>query len=152
MIIPPSSAVDILLVEDNPQDLELALRALRQAKLTENIQVARDGAEALEYIFCEGPHTGRRMQDVPRVILLDLKLPKVDGLEVLQRIKGDPRTQTIPIVVLTSSQEQSDVMKSYRLGVNGYIVKPVNFERFVDAVQKLGMYWLLLNHPPVPEA
>jgi len=146
---PPSPVADILLVEDNPQDLELALRALRQAKLTKNIQVARDGAEALEYVFCEGPHTARRMEDAPRVILLDLKLPKIDGLEVLRRIKGDPRTQMIPVVVLTSSQEQRDVGKSYRLGVNGYIVKPVNFEQFVDAVQKLGMYWLLLNHPPI---
>lgn len=149
---PPTPAADILLVEDNPQDLELALRALSQAKLTENIAVARDGAEALEYVFCEGPHASRRIENAPKVILLDLKLPKIDGMEVLQRIKGDPRTQMIPIVVLTSSQEQRDVVQSYRLGVNGYMVKPVNFEHFVDAVQKLGMYWLLLNHPPVPEA
>lgn len=140
--------VEILLVEDNPQDLELAQRALRKANLANRIHVARDGAEALEFIFCEGPHIGRRIEDCPKVILLDLKLPKVDGLEVLRKIKGDPRTSAIPIVVLTSSKEQNDVVESYRLGVNSYIVKPVNFESFVAAVQQLGMYWLLLNHPP----
>lgn len=143
--------VEILLVEDNPQDLELALRALRKANLTNRIHVARDGAEALEFIFCEGAHAARKIEDPPKVILLDLKLPKVDGLEVLQRIKGDPRTQHIPVVVLTSSKEQSDVVESYRLGVNSYIVKPVNFEQFAAAVQDLGMYWLLLNQPRVVE-
>ena len=143
-----NQSVEILLVEDNPQDLELAQRALRKANLTNRIQVARDGAEALEFIFCEGPHAARKIQDTPRVILLDLKLPKVDGLEVLRRIKGDPRTRAIPVVVLTSSKEQNDVVESYDLGVNSYIVKPVNFESFVAAVQQLGMYWLLLNEPP----
>ena len=143
--------VEILLVEDNPQDLELALRALRKANLTNRIHVARDGAEALEFIFCEGAHAARKIEDPPKVILLDLKLPKVDGLEVLQRIKSDPRTQHIPVVVLTSSKEQSDVVESYRLGVNSYIVKPVNFEQFAAAVQDLGMYWLLLNQPRVVE-
>jgi len=143
-----ASAIEILLVEDSPQDLKLALRALKKAALANRIQVARDGAEALEFIFCEGPHAERRIEDTPKVILLDLKLPKVDGLEVIQRIKGDPRTQSIPIVVLTSSKEQGDVIQSYQLGVNSYIVKPVNFESFVKAVQELGMYWLLLNHPP----
>jgi two-component system response regulator len=143
-----ATIVEILIVEDTPQDLELALRALRKAKLTNNIQVARDGQEALEFIFCEGPHSGRKMENGPKVILLDLKLPKIDGLEVLQRIKSDPRTKSIPVVVLTSSKEQSDVVESYHLGVNSYIVKPVNFEQFSEAVQKLGMYWLLLNHPP----
>jgi two-component system response regulator len=143
--------VEILLVEDNPQDLELALRALRKANLTNRIHVARDGAEALEFIFCEGAHAARKIEDPPKVILLDLKLPKVDGLEVLQRIKRDPRTQHIPVVVLTSSKEQSDVVESYRLGVNSYIVKPVNFEQFAAAVQDLGMYWLLLNQPRVVE-
>ncbi len=140
--------VEILLVEDNPQDLELALRALRKANLTNRIHTVRDGAEALDFIFCEGEHAGRKIEDRPKVILLDLKLPKVDGLEVLKRIKSDPRTKMIPVVVLTSSKEQNDVVESYQLGVNSYIVKPVNFESFVAAVQQLGMYWLLLNQPP----
>jgi len=143
-----STSVEILLVEDNPQDLELTQHALRKANLSNRTQVARDGAEALEFVFCEGAHAGRRIEDTPRVMLLDLKLPKVDGLEVLRRIKSDPRTRTIPVVVLTSSKEQNDVVESYELGVNSYIVKPVNFEHFAEAVQKLGMYWLLLNHPP----
>lgn len=145
------TAVEILLVEDNPQDLELALRALKKAHLTNHIQIARDGAEALEFIFCEGQHAGRRIEDTPKVILLDLKLPKVDGIEVLQRIKSDPRTKCIPTVVLTSSKEQNDVVESFRLGVNSYIVKPVEFESFVAAVQELGMYWLLLNESPKVE-
>jgi CheY-like chemotaxis protein len=140
--------VEILLVEDAPQDLELALRALKKANLANHIQVARDGAEALEFIFGEGAHAGRRLEDGPKLILLDLKLPKVDGLEVLKRIKTDPRTMAIPVVVLTSSKEQTDVVESYKLGVNSYIVKPVNFERFVAAVENIGMYWLLLNQPP----
>ncbi len=143
-----TNAVEILIVEDTPQDLELALRALKKAHLTNHIQVVRDGAEALEFIFGEGPHLGRKLEDGPKVILLDLKLPKVDGLEVLKRIKSDPRTKMIPVVVLTSSKEQKDVVESYKLGVNSYIVKPVNFESFAAAVQELGMYWLLLNQPP----
>jgi CheY-like chemotaxis protein len=142
------NAIELLLVEDNPQDLELALRALRKANLSNRIHVARDGAEALEFIFCEGPHAARRITDCPKVILLDLKLPKVDGLEVLKLIKGDPRTKMIPVVVLTSSKEQSDVVESYQLGVNSYIVKPVNFEQFAEAVHDLGLYWLLHNQPP----
>ncbi len=142
------NAVEILLVEDNPDDLALTLRALKKANLANHIHVARDGAEALEYLFCEGTYTNRNIEDTPNVILLDLKLPKVDGLEVLLRIKSDERTRMIPTVILTSSKEQSDVVQSYRYGVNGYIVKPVNFERFATAVQELGMYWLLLNHPP----
>lgn len=140
--------VEILLVEDSPQDLELTLRALKKANLANHIQVARDGAEAIEFIFGEGVFEGRKIENGPKVILLDLKLPKVDGLEVLQRIKGDPRTRTIPVVVLTSSREQKDVVESYRLGVNSYIVKPVNFESFATAVQEMGFYWLLLNQPP----
>ena len=140
--------VEILLVEDNPQDLELALRALEKAKISNRIQVARDGAEALEFVFGEGPHAGRKLTDGPKVILLDLKLPKVDGLEVLKRLKGDPKTRMIPVVILTSSKEQRDVVESYQLGVNSYIVKPVNFESFAGAVRDLGFYWLLLNQPP----
>ena len=140
--------VEILIVEDTPQDLELTLRALRKAKLTNLIHVARDGAEAIEFIFCEGQYAKRKIGNVPKVILLDLKLPKIDGLEVLKRIKADARTKDIPVVVLTSSKEQKDVVESYRLGVNSYIVKPVNFEQFVAAVQELGMYWLLFNQPP----
>ena len=145
------NAVEILIVEDNQQDLDLALRALRKAKLANRIEVARDGAEALDFVFCEGIHSGRNIANGPKVILLDLKLPKIDGLEVLQRIKGDPRTRAIPVVVLTSSKEQSDVVESYDLGVNSYIVKPVNFEQFTEAVQNLGLFWLLLNYPPQPQ-
>jgi two-component system, response regulator len=147
----PTNIVEILIVEDTSEDLDLTLRALRKAKITNHIQVARDGEEALEFIFCEGPFGERKLENGPKVILLDLKLPKIDGLEVLQRIKCDPRTKSIPVVVLTSSREQNDVVESYNLGVNSYIVKPVNFEQFSEAVQKLGMYWLLINHPPSPE-
>ena len=143
-----SAYVEILLVEDNPLDLELTLRALSQAKLGNRIHVARDGAEALEFIFCEGSHSSRQIAAPPKVILLDLKLPKIDGLEVLRRIKGDPRTEAIPVVALTSSKEQNDVVESYHLGVNSYIVKPVNFDSFAESVQQLGMYWVLLNQPP----
>jgi two-component system response regulator len=143
--------VEILLVEDNPQDLELTLRALRKGNLTNNIHVARDGAEALEFLFCEGTHAARKIEDGPKLILLDLKLPKVDGLEVLKRVKSDPRTKSIPVVVLTSSKEQNDVVESYELGVNSYIVKPVNFEGFSAAVLEIGMYWLLLNQAPKME-
>jgi CheY-like chemotaxis protein len=146
--VTPSNVIDLLLVEDNPQDLELTLRALRKAKLTNAIHVARDGAEALAFVFCEAPYATRKIADGPKVILLDLKLPKIDGLEVLKRLKGDPRTKMIPVVVLTSSKEQCDVVESYQLGVNSYIVKPVNFELFTDAVSALGLYWLLHNHPP----
>jgi two-component system response regulator len=143
-----SDIVEILLVEDNPQDLELAQRALAKARLTNHVEVARDGAEALEFIFCEGAHAGRKLEDGPKIILLDLKLPKVDGLEVLRRIKNDDRTKAIPVVMLTSSREQNDLVESYRLGVNSYIVKPVDFASFAQAVQDLGMYWLLLNQSP----
>ena len=141
-------AVEILLVEDNPDDVALTLRALRNANLANHIQVVRDGAEALDFIFCEGIHSGRNAENGPKVILLDLKLPKVDGLDVLRRLKADARTKFIPTVVLTSSKEQNDVVQSYHFGVNSYIVKPVNFETVVTAVQQLGMYWLLLNQPP----
>ena len=143
-----SEPADLLLVEDNPQDLELALLALRDAIPASRIHVARDGAEAVEFIFCEGPYARRLITEVPKVILLDLKLPKIDGLDVLKRIKGDARTKLIPVVVLTSSKEQRDVIESYQLGVNSYIVKPVNFERFTEAVRNLGIYWQTLNQPP----
>ena len=143
-----TNEIEILLVEDNQDDLDMTLRALRKANLTNRIQTVRDGAEALEFIFCEGAFAGRKFENPPKVILLDLKLPKVDGMEVLKRIKGDERTKMIPIVILTSSKEQRDVMESYNLGVNSYIVKPVNFEGFAAAVQEVGMYWLLHNQPP----
>jgi len=143
-----NNIIEILLVEDNPQDLKLTQRALKKANLANHIQVARDGEEALQFIFCEGPYAGRKVENGPKVVLLDLKLPKVDGKEVLARMKSDPRTKLIPVVVLTSSKEQSDLVESYKLGVNSYIVKPVNFEGFAAAVQDLGMYWLLLNQPP----
>jgi two-component system response regulator len=136
---------DLLLVEDNPQDLELALRALRKAGVADRVHVVRDGAEAIDYLFCEGAHADRKITDGPKVILLDLKLPKIDGLGVLKRLKGDPRTKSIPVVVLTSSREQSDIVLSYNLGVNSYIVKPVDFEQFTESVRTLGLYWLLLN-------
>jgi CheY-like chemotaxis protein len=140
--------VEILLVEDNPDDLEMELLTLREMKVANQIQVARDGVEALDFIFCRGQFAARKIENSPKVVLLDLKLPRVDGLEVLRAIKGDTRTQAIPVVVLTSSKEQRDVVESYKLGVNSYIVKPVDFEQFVDAMKKLGLYWLLLNQPP----
>jgi CheY-like chemotaxis protein len=143
-----TNEIEILLVEDNQDDLEMALRALRKANIANRIQAARDGAEALDFIFCQGAFAGRTFESPPKVILLDLKLPKIDGMEVLKRIKGDARTKMIPVVILTSSKEQKDVIESYKLGVNSYIVKPVNFEQFAKAVQELGMYWLLHNQPP----
>jgi len=144
--------IEVLIVEDNPDDLDMTLRALSKAHLANRIKVARDGAEALDFIFGTSPHNGCNANGVPKVILLDLKLPKIDGLEVLRRVKADARTKAIPVVVLTSSKEQPDVAECYNLGVNSYIVKPVNFERFASTVAELGMYWLLLNHPPQPPA
>lgn len=137
--------VEILLVEDNPHDVELALHALRKNHLANRIHVLRDGAEALAFIFCSGAYADRNIRDVPEVILLDLKLPKVDGLEVLRQIKADPRTRTTPVVVLTSSREERDIVESYELGVNSYITKPVDFDQFTEVVRQLGLYWLLLN-------
>jgi len=141
--------IEILLVEDNPNDVELALRALKKHNLANKVHVAKDGAEALEYIFGTGSYAGRDVNNKPKVVFLDLKLPKVDGLEVLRRIKSDERTKVIPIVVLTSSTEERDIIESYQLGVNSYIVKPIDFDKFMDAVSELGLYWLLLNHPPL---
>ena len=139
---------EILLVEDNPTDLELALRVFKKHRIASRIEIARDGAEALDFLFGEGAHAGRGTIQIPKVILLDLKLPKIGGLEVLRRIKGDPRTRTIPIVVLTSSREEKDLLESYQLGVNSYIVKPVDFDQFSECLRDIGMYWLLSNTPP----
>ncbi len=144
------NAVEILLVEDNPNDVELALHALRKHNLANRIHVVRDGAEALEYIFCTGEYAQRSIENSPKLVLLDLNLPKVDGLEVLGRIKADSRTRSIPVVVLTSSREEHDVAACYEMGVNSYIAKPVDFEQFSDSVRQLGLYWPLLNEP-IPE-
>ncbi len=143
------NAVEILLVEDNPNDVELTVHAFKKNHISNHLHVVRDGAEALEFLFCTGAYADRSIQNTPKVILLDLKLPKVDGIEVLRRIKADPRTQATPVVVLTSSREECDVVKSYQNGVNSYIVKPVDFEKFTEAVRQIGLYWLLLNQPPV---
>lgn len=142
------SAVDILLVEDNPNDAELAMRALKKNNLTNTIVHVHDGEEALEYLFGTGKFEGRDVVARPHLMLLDLKLPKVDGLEVLKAVKGDPRTATMPVVILTTSKEESDVMKGYKLGANSYIVKPVDFDKFITSVKEIGFYWLLLNEAP----
>src|SRR5437879_2639800 len=139
---------EILLVEDNPNDVELTLRALRKQNLEGKVFVVRDGAEALDFIFASGSYASRKIEDKPKVVLLDLKLPKVDGIEVLRRVKADERTRSIPVVMLTSSQEERDVNETYRLGVNSYIVKPVDFSNFVHAVGELGVYWNMLNRLP----
>jgi len=138
----------ILLVEDNPDDVELTLRAFKKSNIVNELVVARDGAEALDYLYGTGRFAGRDINITPAVILLDLKLPKVNGFEVLQRIRADERTQLLPVVILTGSQEEQDLINGYKLGANSYIVKPVGFDKFCCAIQKLGMYWLLLNQPP----
>jgi two-component system response regulator len=138
----------ILLVEDDPDDETLIAMSLRRGNIANELIVERDGQAALDYLFAQGAHAGRDAGDLPAVILLDLHLPKVDGLEVLRRIRADPRTKTQPVVVLTSSDEQRDRMRSYDLGVNSYVCKPVQFDAFNDAVKSLGLYWLLLNRPP----
>lgn len=145
----PQNEVEILLVEDNPNDVEVTLRALKKNNLANRVVVVSDGEEALDFVFARGAYGDRRAEDGPRLILLDLKLPKVDGLEVLKAIKSDERTRVVPVVVMASSREESDIIESSKLGVNSYIVKPVDFDKFVDAVNSLGMYWLLLNQPPV---
>jgi two-component system, response regulator len=142
-----SASVDILVVEDNPDDLDMTLRALRKVCADSAVSVARDGFEALLFIFCEGAYAGRNIEVTPRLILLDLALPKMDGFEVLRRLKADSRTKAIPVVILASSREYRDIVEGYDLGVNSYIVKPVDYESFVEAVQSLGAYWLLLNQP-----
>ena len=143
-----SNQVEVLLVEDNSNDAELAMRELRKRNLANKLVWVKDGAEALEFLFGPGTNDRRKLNHRPKVILLDLKLPKVDGLELLRQLKGDPHTKTIPVVVLTSSREEPDIKLSYELGVNSYIVKPVNFDNFSAAVAQLGLYWLLLNEPP----
>lgn len=141
-------SLEILLVEDNPHDAELTLRALRKHNLANEVRVLEDGAEALDYLFRRGPFAGAGLSPRPRLILLDLKLPKVDGLEVLRAVKGDPDLRAIPVVMLTSSREERDLVESYRLGVNSYIAKPVDFEQFMESVRQVGLYWLLLNQAP----
>ena len=144
--------VEILLVEDNLADVELTLHALRHNNLANRIHVVRDGEEALDYIFCRGAHSARPFNQQPRLILLDLKLPKVDGIEVLRQVKSDARTRPIPVIVLTASKEERDLVLSYQLGVNSYIQKPVDFGQFCETVKQLGLYWLLVNQPPPTNA
>jgi two-component system response regulator len=139
---------DILLVEDNPSDVKLTKRALEQNQITNELIVAEDGQEALDYLFATGRYAGRNVRDLPAVVLLDLKLPKIEGLEVLQRIRANEFTRLLPVVILTSSDQEVDMIASYNLGANSYIRKPVDFKQFTDAVRTLGMYWLLLNEPP----
>jgi two-component system, response regulator len=140
---------DILLVEDNQNDIDLALYALQEERLANSIFVVRDGKEALDFLFCRGAFAGRSFNHPPKLVLLDLKLPKVDGLQVLKQLKNDPRTKTIPIVIMTSSKEERDIVEGYDLGVNSYIQKPVDFDQFRTTVKTLGLYWLLVNQPPI---
>ena len=144
-----NSEVEILLVEDNFSDAELTIRALKKNNIANKITHLKDGAEALDFLFGEGTYAGRDMNNRPKAVLLDLKMPKVNGIEVLRRVKSDERTRSIPVIVLTSSKEDPDIKSCYDLGVNSYIVKPVGFENFVKAIGELGLYWLVLNQPPV---
>ncbi|WP_339739392.1 response regulator [uncultured Sunxiuqinia sp.] len=141
--------VEILIVEDNPHDAEMALRALKKNNLTNNVLVVHDGEEALDFVFARGAFANRQNSVRPKIILLDLKLPKIDGLEVLKQIKSSPQNRVIPVIMLTSSKEESDLVKSYELGVNSYIVKPVDFDKFVEAIRDIGFYWLLLNQQKI---
>jgi two-component system, response regulator len=143
------SETDILLVEDSPDDAELAIHALRHEHLANSIFVAKDGEEALDFVFCRGPFAGRSFDHPPKLILLDLKLPKVDGIEVLKQIKNDHRTRTIPVVIMTSSREERDLARSYDLGVNSYIQKPVDFDQFRQTVKTAGLYWMVINQSPI---
>jgi two-component system, response regulator len=146
------SPVDILLVEDNPDDIDLTLYALKRNNLANSVHIVRDGEEALDFIFCRGAYLERKFDDPPKVVLLDLKLPKVDGLEVLRAVKNDRRTKAVPIVVMTSSKEQRDMVEGYHLGVNSYIQKPVDFDEFRSLIKSLGFYWLVVNQPPPKQA
>jgi len=139
--------IEILLIEDNPADVVLTLRGLKKHNLSNKVMVINDGAEALDYIFAQGEYDDRNMENIPQLILLDLKLPKVHGLEVLRQIKSNEMTKVIPVVVLTSSTEEKDVIESYKLGVNSYIAKPVDFDKFLKAAEEIGLYWVLLNQP-----
>ncbi|HKY53026.1 MAG TPA: response regulator [Anaerolineales bacterium] len=141
----------ILIVEDNPDDEALTIRALRKNNIGNRLVVVRDGVEALDFLFCTGPYANRDARDLPQTILLDLKLPKVDGLEVLKRIRADKRTSLLPVVILTSSKEEQDLLQSYKNGANSYVRKPVNFNEFLDAARQLGLYWLVLNEAPPPD-
>lgn len=138
----------ILLVEDNPDDEALTVRALKKNNIGNRLVIVRDGAEAIDFLFCTGPYSGRESSDVPQLILLDLKLPKMDGLEVLRRIRADERTSILPVVVLTSSKEEQDLIQSYKNGANSYVRKPVDFNEFVESVRQLGLYWLVINEAP----
>lgn len=140
--------VEILLVEDNPYDVELTLHALQKHNLVNRIHVVRDGAEALDFLFCRGAYQSREFSPAPKVILLDLKLPKVDGIEVLRQLRSDERTRVLPVVIMTSSRQERDIVETYELGINSYIVKPVDFDQFCESVRQIGCYWLLLNQPP----
>jgi len=139
---------NILLVEDNPDDIELTLRAFKQYNIRNEITVVRDGAEALDHLFATGAYSDRDTTTMPAIVILDLKLPKVDGLEVLQRMRADERTKTVPVVILTSSTEEQDMVSSYKFGANSYVRKPVDFTQFVEAVRQMGLYWLVINEPP----
>ena len=140
--------VEILLAEDNSEDAEMTMRALRRHHLANQVRWVKDGAEALDYLFCRGQYVGRDPSRPPKLVLLDIKMPKIDGIEVLRQLKADPTTRSIPVVVMTSSNEERDVLESYRLGVNSYIVKPVQFNQFIETVAKIGLYWLLTNRVP----